>query len=161
MKKIFLFSVLVIVIPSLMFAQLKSGVKPAPSISEELKLPSNGISGLGSLLDPSKFNMSQSYSVMYSNFAGRGNTFGLYTNTIDYRISDPLSLRLHLGYLHQPFMKGLGLDNGFLLGGAELNYKPMDNMLINIQYGNFPIRPYNNNPFYNNRQRNSFDEGNE
>lgn len=104
---------------------------------------------LDALLDPSRFSMSHSYSMSFSSMGGRSFNQGLYLNTMDFRFSDPLTMRLRIGYAHQPFGGGLGMNgpaNGQLfLQQARIQYKPSDKVMFTLDYQQLPssmLYPY-------------------
>lgn len=102
----------------------------------------NPLLGGLSLLDPSKFSMSHSYSMSYSSSGGRGRMVGLYMNTMNYRFSEPLSVTVHLGYLHQPFGtsdSNAMMSNNAFLSGFEVTYRPKKNLFLKIEYGAVPL----------------------
>ena len=97
-----------------------------------------------SLLDPSRFKMSQSYTMSYFSGSGSSGSVGLYMNTIEYRLSDPLTVRVGLAYLHQPlgFLSNSGarsgLDEGRLLPNFSLLYRPSNRFQLLIDYRTVP-----------------------
>jgi hypothetical protein len=97
-----------------------------------------------SLLDPEKFRMSHSYSMMYFSGSGQSGSVGLYTNTIEYRLSDPLTVRVGLSYLHQPlgFLSNSGarseLGQGRLLPSFSLDYRPSDRFQLLVDFRTVP-----------------------
>ena len=104
-------------------------------------LPSLELKG-ASLLDPSRFNMYQSYSFSYFSSNNRSGTFGLYTNTLEYKISEPLLVRIGLSYLHQPlsiFENRGGQDlKGIILPNFQLLYQPNENFFLRVDYSRMP-----------------------
>jgi hypothetical protein len=109
--------------------------------SLQLQKPSLSLS----LLDPSRLKMSQSYSLSFVSGDGRSQTIGLYMNSIEYQVSRPLTLTLHLGYLHQPTaLFGRGRDSGLggtFLPGFELDYRPSENFFFKINMSSYTY-PY-------------------
>jgi hypothetical protein len=91
-----------------------------------------------SLLDLSKFRMSQSYTFSYFSSGKTSGSFGVYTNVMEYQVSKPLTLTLSLNYLHQPlsiFHKDdLGIKDA-ILPNFQLRYRPNDSFsfTINVQ----------------------------
>ena len=58
-----------------------------------------------------------------------------YINTIQYRISDPLSLQLNLGIANMPynnFGENPGLNDTQFFGGAELKYRPSQSTSLSV-----------------------------
>ena len=113
----------------------------APRAGDLLETPRAG--GF-SLLDPSRFKMSQSYTMSYFSGSGYSGSIGLYMNTIEYRLWQPLTVRVGLGYLHQPlgFLSNSGarseLDEGRLLPNFSLLYRPSNRFQLLIDYRTVP-----------------------
>jgi hypothetical protein len=125
---------------SLIFAVLiftiQSGFAQDKSISE----PSVKLKGF-SLLDPSRLKMNQSYTFSFFSSGKQSGTFGLYTNTLEYRISQPLLVRVGLAYLHQPlsmFNRGSQSLNGVLLPNFQLFYQPSKSFQLRIDVSSMP-----------------------
>jgi len=80
-----------------------------------------------SLLDPSRFKLYQSYSFSYFSSGNTSGSLGIYTTTLNYQISNPLSLTLSLNYLHQPLSvfgrNDWGIKNS-VLPNFQLLYRP-------------------------------------
>jgi hypothetical protein len=146
-KKIFIILVLVIVLPSVLSAQLKRQDKPV-EIKKELLQPSNQYLGF-SLIDPSRLTMSHSVSMSYFSTGGRGLSQTMYLNTLQYQIASPLKMTLQWGiqnYPHNSFSQNNpAFQNGFFISGAELKYQPSDKFEMRFQYRSMPGL---NNPNY-------------
>lgn len=119
----------------------------APRASDLVQAPS----GMGwGLLDPSRFRMRQSYSVSYMSGSSGSGSLGFYVNNIEYKLFDPLTLHVGLGYMHQPFgsrganSAGLSVDDGFFLPSAGLNWRPSDNFQLLVDFRQYPsgTNPY-------------------
>lgn len=157
-KRILFVLLIVSVLPGFAFAQLRSQTL-TPNLPEMLRSIPGSTQGLLGLIgfDPAKFHMSHSYSMSYFSMGGKGLTQGLYLNTMSYRFSDPLLLKLQFGFAHQPF-NAFGsnvplMNNGFFVSGAELTYKPMNNMTLHFQFNRLPSQSYYYmNPFLFNRE---------
>ncbi len=105
----------------------------------------NAPSGIGwGLLDPSRFRMRQSYSLSYMSGGAGSGSVGMYMNNIEYQLFKPLTLRVGLGYLHQPFgsrganSAGLAVDDGFFIPSAGLEYRPSENFLLMVDFRQYP-----------------------
>jgi len=101
------------------------------------------------LLSSPKFSMSQSYSISYFSIGKQGFSQGLYLNTMNYRLSNPLLLQVRVGYLHPLFgnFGGMNLTNGKLfVQRAMLSYKPSNKMSFTIDYQVMPSFLYS--PYY-------------
>jgi hypothetical protein len=100
-----------------------------------------------SLLDPSRLHMTQSYSLMYLSSKTGSSSLAMYFNSIEYQISNPLSVRFDIGYLHQPGMilknSKTGMQSGQLIPGLSLTYRPSENFLFRFDYRQVPV--INNN----------------
>jgi hypothetical protein len=153
-KYVLLFS-LIILLPNMVFGQLKSQNKPM-DIGQVLRTPTRTFQGIGNILgiDPSKLNVSQSYSLSYFSLSGQSFAQGLYLNTIDYEFSAPLSMRLQWGVAHSPMSK-MGapsvLNDGPFISAAQLKFRPSNKIAIGIEYRALPYYYQNN---YNYRGRN-------
>lgn len=141
MKKLIMFILCLFFIPSILSAQLKRQDKPV-QISQELVRPASD-QWLGlSILDPSKFSMSHSFSMSYFSLGGRGISQGMYLNTMRYEIAPPLMLTVQWGIQNYPY-NSLAKDHpvfqsGFFLSGAELKYQPTKNIEMRLQYRSMP-----------------------
>ena len=128
--------------PSSSHSDLSGSFRGADRVSELVKEPSGG--GFG-LLDPSRFSMSQSYSMSYVSGSGYSGSVGLYMNTITYRISDPLTLQVGLGYLHEPlgFLNKsggeAGRNTGRFLPNARLDYRPSEKFHLMVDFRTVPV----------------------
>jgi len=132
MKKIIYLSLVLAVL----ILSIQSGFAQDKSVSE----PSVKLKGF-SLLDPSRLKMSQSYTFSFFSSGKQSGTFGLYTNTLEYRISKPLLVRVGLAYLHQPlsvFNRGSQSLNGILLPNFQLFYQPSKSFQLRIDVSSMP-----------------------
>jgi len=92
---------------------------------------------LSRLIDPSRWSMSQEYSISFLNNGRRGVSQGLYLNTLRLQISDPLWMEVRLGAVH-----GFGMEKnrggvGFLQG-ATLQYQPSKNTTFTVDVQSVP-----------------------
>ena len=143
---------LVLVLPPVLFGQEDNTGQTflSRSVANRYQNPlSHGLS----LLDPGKFSISHSYNMSYFSSGGKGNMVGLYMNTMNYQFSEPLSLTVHVGYMHQPFASSSSknvFSNNTILSGFELTYRPKKNVFLKIEYGAIPIQY---DPYYRYRYR--------
>lgn len=147
MKKINLVFI-ILLLPALASAQLKKQSEPL-DLKQELLRPLNENNiGLG-LIDFSKLSMSHSVSMSYFSMGGQSLSQSMYLNTMNYQVSDPLSVQLQWGvrnFPHNTFGNNApALQNGFFISGAEINYKPSDKFQMKLQYSSQPSRYYYNN----------------
>lgn len=139
MKKISVF--ILMMMPMMVFAQFKTQAKNQ-GFTDRL-ISSSGLGFLG--LDPSRFSMSQSYSMSYADIGGRGFSQGLYLNTLRYQFAIPLTVSLQLGLAHQPFgISGVSpmMNDGLFVSGAQLRYQPSKNTLIQLDFRQAPYSGY-------------------
>ncbi len=142
-KKSFLFLAAMMLMPLLAFGQLKENAEPqhfSKILTTDPQAPSKGLAGwLG--LNPARFSMSQSYSLSYLSYGGRGFSQGIYLNTMQYQLADPLSVRVQWGMAHQPFASA-GLQgiygNGLFFSGANVEYKPSEKLRIGLSIDSYP-----------------------
>ena len=123
---------------------------PKNQIFKPSSLVSRPSGFLDSLLDPSKFSMSHSYSLSFFSVGKQTFNQGLYLNTMNYKFSDPLRMQVRIGFLHQPFGDmGMSQTTGsrVFVQRALLQYKPSDKMSISIDYQVLPSSLYYS-PYY-------------
>ncbi len=104
---------------------------------------------LDSLIDPSKFNMSHSYSLSYFSWGGKSFSQGLYLNTMNYQLSEPLFMQVRIGYVHQLFgimNQSNGMNGKVFVQRALIEYKPSKNMRLTIDYQADPV--FMTSPYY-------------
>lgn len=150
MKKICGLMVLVLIMSSVSFAQFKDQLSDQPSVQSSLIRSDEGNSLLG-FFNPANFSMRQSVSMSYTTFGNQGLALGMYTNSMSYKISNPLTLSADVSILNSPysslgskFSQGL---NGIYLTRADLNYHPTNNFQIDLQFNQNPLYRYYN-PYY-------------
>jgi hypothetical protein len=135
-------------------AQFKSQVEEKPSVAESMIRPDDSGNFLG-FFNPQNFMMRQSFSFSTMLLGGKSIGLAMYTNSMFYKVSDPLNVRLDVSLMRSPF-NSLGKDfqsdvNKLFISRAEVNYKPFDNMIIQFQYRQIPLSAYGNyyySPFY-------------
>ncbi len=130
---------------SVALAQLKPQ-RVQSDFGSRLRTPTTGSPLVGWLgLDPSKFQMHQSYTLSFASVGGHTFSQGLYLNTMTYRFSPKLVAQLQLGMLHQPLGGVLGsstLGNRFFVSGAQVIFRPSKNVQLHFQYGAYPYGYY-------------------
>ncbi|RMH70736.1 MAG: hypothetical protein D6675_08445 [Gemmatimonadetes bacterium] len=87
-----------------------------------------------SLIDPAKLDIDQSVTVSYATNGQNSLMSNLYLNTMSYQFNPKLNLKLHFGLAYQPAAVSsiLETDQRFILPGAELTYKPTENLMIHL-----------------------------
>lgn len=133
-------------------AQLRSQAEKKPiDVVGGITSPLSG-SFLG-LFSPDRFVMNHSYSMTYFSGGGMSGSMGVYMNTMNFKLSNPLYLRVNMGVEHQPFggKRIYGNEGAHFLHGAELIYQPNQNFQMQVGYSNNPFYGgygYQPNPFY-------------
>ena len=150
MKRIFILVVVVCVAVNIGVAQFKSQEETKSSVVSSLIHPAAGMSGLLSWFNPENFIMHHSFSFQYMSTGGYGLSTATYTNSMFYKIADPLDVRFDVSLQGSPFGQyGAGQQSDFsrlFLSRAELNYRPWENVRIQFQYMQFPYSFYS--PWY-------------
>ena len=133
-------------------AQLKSELDDQPSASQSLVHPAPTIGNLLGFFNPENFSMQNSLSYSYISAGGTGLSVASYTNSMFYKIFDPLNVRVDLTLQGTPLGASTPYQsalNGLFLSRAELNYKPSQNFSIKVQYNHLPVNYYGMyNPWY-------------
>jgi opacity protein-like surface antigen len=105
--------------------------------------------------DPSRFSMSHSVSFSYLTMGRQGMSVGSYTNSMMYQFSDKLNARADVSLMYSPFSAPAqfgGKSNNMssiFLSRAEVNYKPWDNVVVQLQYRQIPWGYPSSSPFMN------------
>jgi hypothetical protein len=116
--------------------------------ASEVQSPQNDLLGVKSnnvknfsLLDPQRLRLHQSYTFSYFSGSGSSGSLGVYTTTLDYQLSEPLSLSVSLNYLHQP-LSVFGSKNtgtkGEILPNFQLRYRPSSSFSLWIDVVTLP-----------------------
>jgi hypothetical protein len=132
-------------------AQFKSQAEQ-PSVSRSLVQSRTSMTSFFGLLNPDNIRMQHNFSMSYFSFNGTGMSLASYTNSLFYKISDPLNVRFDVTLQGSPFGQSAYQDplNGVFLSRAELNYRPWENFLIRLEYNRLPLNYYGMyNPWYN------------
>lgn len=70
-------------------------------------------------------------------------SLGMYTNSMYYKIADPLDVQFDVSLMYSPnngFMGGSQKDfAGIYLTRAQLNYRPSENMMLQINFQQYPM----------------------
>ena len=160
MKKAALIAALAAVLSMPAAAQLKNQSSSDRSASASLVRPGGGgawgggLSSFFGLLDPDRFLMRHTLSYNYLSAGGNGLSVANYTNSMFYRIADPLNVRFDVTLQGSPFGPTGGADRGDLnriyLSRAEMNYRPWENVYLQFQYRELPWSVYRNafDPWY-------------
>jgi hypothetical protein len=140
--KILIKTVLVLIVVSFMaIGQFKSQPEASSSVAGSMIRQDDGGLLFG-WFDPSRLSMRNSYSLSYTTSGGKGFSLGTLTSSLAYQISNPLSVQFDVSLIHSPY-NNLGGNfakdiSGVYLSGAELNYRPSKNTLLQIQFQQLP-----------------------
>lgn len=152
MKKIGSLMALMLILSSVSFAQFRDQLSNQASVQNSL-IHSDESKLLLGFFNPANFSMRQSVSMSYMSFGNQGLALGTYTNSMSYKISDPLTLSADVSLLNSPysslgskFSQGL---NGIYLTRADLNYHPSNSFQIDLQFNQNPLYRYYNPYYYN------------
>ncbi|HKP94689.1 MAG TPA: hypothetical protein VJ385_02925 [Fibrobacteria bacterium] len=111
--------------------------------------PPQSVSGF-SLLNPNRFSMHQSYSVNFASGSYGSSSAGLYLNTLNYKLADPLTLSADVGF-HTPlygtgyYARGGSQGPGFqdprlgsslILPHVGLEYRPTESTTFSLHLFN-------------------------
>jgi hypothetical protein len=118
-----------------------------PTTRETLRQPQIQSAGLG-ILDPSRISMNHSFGMGYSSMGGNGASQGYYMNTISYRFNSPVLLRIRTGIANNSFSNSISqpgqspmaamFNDAQLFGGADLLWKPKENIFIKLSFDRAP-----------------------
>lgn len=133
-------------------AQFKSQVEQSPRVSEYLMSPASSSTFLG-WFNPEKFRMRHAFSLSYHTGAGNAFSLGTYTNIMTYEFAENLNARADVSLSYSPYntfaTHGKNDLSALYLSRAQVNYKPWDNVLMQLEYRQMPYyNPYYS-PFYN------------
>jgi len=151
MKTLYFISFLILLAACVAPAQFKSEADQ-PSVAQSLVRPGSNIDNFLGFLNPDNFIMRQNVALSYMSFGGTSLSLASYTNSMFYKISDPLNVRFDVTlqgspYAQSGYQKAL---SGVYLSRAELNYRPWENCLIKIEYNRLPLGYYGlNRSWYN------------
>ncbi len=144
-------SVGVLLCSSLALAQFKSQEEQQPSPAQYLVHPATSISSFFGLFNPDNFLMRQNVSFSYLSAGGNGISLASYTNSMLYKIADPLNVRFDLTLQGSPFGQYGSAKQSDLsklyLSRAELNYHPWENFFVRVQYNQLPLNYWGMYPY--------------
>lgn len=143
-RRLVLIGAIAALVSSVAVAQFKSQQEA------ESRVPDGTISSVSSpsflfgWFDPDRFHMHHSISLSYLTVGGQGGSLGSYTNSMTYDFTENLNARADVSLLYSPLNSfsstGKGRNNlsSVFLSRAELNYKPWDNVMLQMQYRQVP-----------------------
>jgi hypothetical protein len=143
MKTFHLLIILVVLATCTAPAQFKSEAEQ-PSVARSLVSPAPSLNSFLGFLNPENFNMRHNVSLSYMSLGGTSMSLASYTNSMFYKIADPLNVRFDVTLQGSPYMQSPNQSafNGVFLSRAELNYRPWENCFIKVEYNRLPIGYY-------------------
>lgn len=150
MKKVVGLMALLLVFSSAGYAQFRDQLSNEPNVESSLFKPDDGNSLFG-FINPANFSMHQSISMSYMTAGSMGLSLAMYTNSMSYRISQPLTLSADVSVMSSPYST-LGNSfaksiDGIYLTRAELSYRPTKDFSVDVQFNQNPLYRYYN-PYY-------------
>jgi hypothetical protein len=144
--------IMILVSSTLAHAQFKSQVQEEPRVSDGMIHDSSPTLFLG-WFNPERFHMNHSFNLSYQTIGGQGLSLGTYTNSMRYDFADNLNARADVSLSYSPnnSFSTYGKKNDFssvYLSRAQLNYKPWDNVVVQVQYSQLPYTSPYYSPFY-------------
>ena len=150
MKFIGIVSMGVLLFSALASAQFKSQEEQQPSPAQYLVHPATSINGILGFFNPDNFMMRHNFSFSYLSSGGAGLSLASYTNSMFYKIADPLNVRFDLTLQGSPFGQYGSAQQSDLsklyLSRAELNYRPWENVFVKVQYNQVPLNYWGSYP---------------
>lgn len=151
MKKIAVLLALMLVFSSASYAQFRDQLSDKSNVESSLFRSNNDGGSFFGFFNPANFSMRQSISMNYMTMGGQSLSLAMYTNSMSYRISQPLTLSADVSVMNSPYST-LGNSfaksiNGIYLTRAELNYHPTKDFSIDVQFDRNPLYSYYN-PYY-------------
>jgi hypothetical protein len=104
--------------------------------------------------DPNRFTMRHTFDISYQTLGGQGMSLGTYTNSMMYQFADNLDARADVSMSFSPnnsfsTFGAKGKDfSGIYLSRAQVNYRPWENVSVQLQYRQIPYGSYYYSPFY-------------
>jgi len=135
-------------------AQFKSQVEQESRVSEGLMSQSAPQFFLG-WFNPDKFHMRHSFDLSFTTFGNNSLSLGSYTNSMSYEFADNLTARTDISMSYSPYnnlptVHGKKNDlSSIYLSRAQLDYRPWENVLVQLQYRSLPYGSYYYSPYFN------------
>ncbi len=133
------------------------GAEPKPPSVRESVVQSSGESFLANIFNLDRLEMRHSFSMGYQSFGSFGLGYMEYTNSMRYRVFEPLTIRADVSVITSPF-SSLGSKfsqdfSGIYLKRASIDYAPSKDFKISLQYRGLPpgsgYSPYSTRYGYN------------
>jgi hypothetical protein len=137
----------------MLLASLTANGQFRSQVAQEERVSGGMVQGDPTLLfgwfNPDKFHMQHSVNFSYLTMGGEGVSLGTYTNSMMYEIADNLQARADVSMSYSPNssfsqfggQKASALSSLYL-SRAEINYKPWDNVFVQVQFRQQPYGQY-------------------
>ncbi len=136
---------LLLLTPATLFAQFRGEEPRRPPVTDGVYQGSGGNAILG-FFHPENLQMRHSLSLSYGMMGDQGLGVSMYTNSLRYRISEPLSVRADISMMFSPFGSASQTFkndlSGIFLRRASIDYQPSKDMKISLQYRTYPYGTY-------------------
>jgi len=137
-----------IAVVSIGFGQYRSAMTNGNDIFTN---PAQSDNSIGSLFNPSRFNMNHSFGMSMMNMGGQSIGIASYTNNMNFTLRDNLRLQTHLTFM-QPKVMSSELANPYsnthMYFDAVLDYNPTPDTHLRFSFGNYPqYSRYSSSPF--------------
>jgi hypothetical protein len=130
-------------------AQFKGQIERESAASGGIFAPQTSESGFFGWFDASKFSMHHSVNMSFMSLGGQGMSLGTYTNSMMYQFADNLNARADVSMSYSPSnsfggfgSKGTKDFSGIYLSNAQVNYRPWENVTVQLQYRQVPYGYY-------------------
>lgn len=154
MKSLVVAGACLLLVPAMALAQFKSQVEQESRVSEGLMSQSAPQFFLG-WFNPEKFHMRHSFDLSFTTFGNNSMSLGTYTNIMSYEFADNLMARTDIAMSYSPYnnlptLNGKKNDlSSIYLSRAQLDYRPWENVLVQLQYRSLPYGSYYYSPYSN------------
>jgi hypothetical protein len=154
MSRLLVVSVALLLFGATADAQLRSDLDGRPSASETMLHPATGVGSFLGFLNSENFSMRHNFSMNFLSSGSTSLSLASYTNSMFYKIADPLNVRFDITLQGSPFGNYASARQGDLsklyISRAEVNYRPWENFSMQLQYRQIPFGYYDRfySPYY-------------
>lgn len=140
-----LFLLLLLAAPSVQ-AQFRGHEPRLGSPAEQVRAPQSS-SLLFGFINPDNFQMNHSVSMSYMSMGPHSIGVSMYTNSMLYKIAEPLTVRADVSIMATPFGSATQLFNAdagkIFLQRAQIDYTPSKDTRISLSFRQFPYEAAN------------------
>ena len=134
-----------LLLPAAANAQYRGEEPRRPSVTEGVYQDQGGGAILG-FFHPENLEMRHSLSFSYGMVGDQGLGVSMYTNSLRYRIAEPLTVRADISMMFSPFGSASQTFkndlSGIFLRRASVDYRPSKDTRISLQFRNYPYGSY-------------------